>query len=119
MHGTANRVSSWQMMQSEMKGSEPVRKLRVGRPRKLTPARVEAELPPLTNLDSAMRRLDKLGIWLAQGHLPGSVGGAAVRSVDVWVRAHESKLTQQVATELRDRLDELEAQVKRQRVRAV
>ena len=83
--------------------------------RKLTLDVVEAELPPLTDLDTAMRRLDRIGLWAAGGLLQGAVASAVVRSVEVWVRAHESRLTQEVVQQLRTRLDELDRQLKAQR----
>ena len=52
------------------------------------------------------------GVWALSGLLPGSVAGSAVRSVEVWVKTHESRLTQEVVTDLRRRLDELEAALK-------
>jgi hypothetical protein len=79
---------------------------------KLTLERVEAELCPLATLDDAMRRLDRIGLWAAAGMLHGALASAVVRSVEVWVRAHESKLTREVTEELRARLEELERQAK-------
>ncbi len=74
--------------------------------RKLTLARVEAELGPLATIDDAMRRLDRLGLWISAGMLSGSQGGAAVRSIEVWLRGHETRLTERV-------VDDLQADVKR------
>ena len=79
---------------------------------KLTLTQVENELGVLTTLEDAQRRLDRIGVWALSGLLAGSVAGASVRSVEVWVRTHESRLTQEVVTDLRQRLDELEAQIK-------
>ena len=80
--------------------------------RRLTLAQVEAELGTLDTLEDAQHRLDKIGLWALAGLLAGSVAGSAVRSVEVWVKTHESRLTQEVVTDLRQRLDELEAQIK-------
>lgn len=73
---------------------------------RLTLDRVEAELGALETIEDAMRRLDRLNVWIAAGMITGSQGGAAVRAVDVWLRGHESKLTQHV-------VDQLTADVKR------
>ena len=75
-------------------------------------AQVEAELGTLVTLEDAQRRLDRIGVWALAGLLAGSVAGSAVRSVEVWVKTHESRLTQEVVIDLRQRLDELEAQIK-------
>jgi hypothetical protein len=74
---------------------------------------VEAELGPLESLEDAMRRLERLGIWIAAGMLPGAAGSASCRSVEVWVRAHESRLTREVIDSLRIRVAELEALTRR------
>jgi len=47
-----------------------------------------------------MRRLDRLNLWISAGLLTGSQGGAAVRSIEVWLRGHESRLTEKVVEEL-------------------
>jgi hypothetical protein len=82
----------------------------------LTLARVEAQLPPLASLKDAKERLDRIGTWAVAGLLPGTVTMAAVRSVEVWVRAHEASLTQEVAERLRSRLDAVEADLRRSRM---
>ena len=87
--------------------------------RRLTLRRVEQELPPLTDLDSAMYRLDRVGIWTAANLMSGTGGNAVVRSIEVWLKAHESKMTQQDVEKLRHRLDELEGQLKQQRALGV
>lgn len=46
---------------------------------RLTLHRVEAELRPLETVHDAMRRLDRLNLWISAGMLTGSQGGAAVR----------------------------------------
>ncbi len=60
--------------------------------RKLTLSRVAAELGPLKTVQDAMRRLERLNIWISAGLLTGSQGGAAVRSIEVWLKGHESRL---------------------------
>ena len=79
---------------------------------RLTLTQVEAELGSLVTLEDAQQRLDRIGVWALAGLLAGSVAGAAVRSVEVWVKTHESKLTQEVVQELRQRLEQLESDLK-------
>ena len=79
---------------------------------RLTLTQVEAELGSLVTLEDAQQRLDRIGVWALSGLLPGSVAGASVRSVEVWVKTHESKLTQEVVQELRQRLEQLEGDLK-------
>ncbi len=80
---------------------------------------VEAAFGQLDTVEDAQRRLERLGVWCAAGLLAGSVGGAAIRSIEVWLRAHESQMTETVVNELRTRLDELEAQLKQGRLGVV
>lgn len=68
--------------------------------RSLTLDRVEAELGPLETVQDAMRRLDRLNLWISAGMLSGSQGSAAVRSIEVWLRGHETRLTEKVVEEL-------------------
>src|SRR5260370_120833 len=63
-----------------------------------------------------MRWLRQIARWAAGGLLPGAVASACNRSAEVWARAHESRLTREVVDQLRGRLEELEGQVKRQRL---
>lgn len=70
------------------------------RQQRLTLSRVEAELGTLETVQDAMRRLDRLNLWISAGLLTGSQGGAAVRSIEVWLRGHESRLTEKVVEEL-------------------
>ncbi len=58
-----------------------------------------------------MRRLDRLGLWIAAGMLTGSAGSAAVRSIEVWLRGHESQLTERVVEELQSDVTRLKAQL--------
>jgi hypothetical protein len=41
----------------------------------------------------------------------GAVAGACSRSVEIWIRAHEAKLTREVVEQLRAWLEELEGRV--------
>jgi hypothetical protein len=68
--------------------------------RRLSLKRVEAELGPLESIEDAMRRLDRLGLWITAGMLSGSAGSAAVRSVEVWLRGHEGKIAAETVTAL-------------------
>ena len=88
--------------------------------KKLTMEMVEEAFGQLVTLEDAMRRLDKLGVWTAAGLMAGSVAGASVRSVEVWIKAHESTLTRKIVDELRADLDRVKAEMKqRQPLRAV
>ena len=80
--------------------------------RKLTLDRVEQEFGPLETVDDAKRRLDRIGIWAAAGLVPGTVAGAVVRSVEVWIKAHESELTNRVVDELKGDLARLRRELK-------
>jgi hypothetical protein len=72
---------------------------------------VETELGPLETLEDAMRRLDRLGLWITAGMLSGSAGSAAVRSVEVWLRGHETRLTAEIVTALRSDVARLKAEL--------
>ena len=86
------------------------------RRRKLFLEDVERELGALDTLEDAMRWLRRIALWAAGGLLHGAVASACNRSVEVWVRAHESRLTREVVEQLRGRLEELEAQTARARL---
>jgi len=73
--------------------------------RKLTLERVEAAFGLLVTIEDAQRRLERLGVWAACGMLAGSVAHAAVRSVEVWLKAHESVLTRDVVEGLKREVD--------------
>ena len=79
--------------------------------RKLTLARVEEELGALATIDDAMRRLDRLNLWISAGMLSGSQGGAAVRSIEVWLRGHETWLTERVVDDLQADVERLKAEL--------
>ncbi len=106
-------------MPSEPLDSERARELgrRSGRARRgLTLEDVERDLGDLDTLEDAMRWLRQIALWAAGGLLHGAVASACNRSVEVWIKGHEAKLTREVVDHLRSRLEELEAQVKRQRL---
>ena len=74
--------------------------------------RVESEFGVLVTLGDAQRRLERLGVWCAAGMLQSGLAGAAVRSVESWVKAHESKLTEHVVEELKSEMQRLKAELK-------
>ena len=80
--------------------------------RKLTLDDVTTELGALDSLEDATRWLRQVALWGASGLIHGTVLHGLVRAVEVWVRTHESKLTEQVVNNLRKRLEELEGQLK-------
>ena len=80
--------------------------------RRLTLRRVEQELGQLETVDDAMRRLDRICLWALGGLLPGVVANAAVRSVEVWLRGYESKLTEKVVEELQADLERVKRELK-------
>jgi hypothetical protein len=82
---------------------------------RLTLDKVEAAFGPLDTLEDAQRRLERLCVWAAAGLLTGSVAGAAVRSVEVWLKAHESRLTREVVETLRTEVARLKGQLKSER----
>ncbi len=79
--------------------------------RRLTLERVEEELGPLETIADAMRRLDRLGLWISAGMLSGSQGGAAVRSIEVWLRGHETRLTERVVDDLQADVERLKTEL--------
>ena len=81
----------------------------------MTLDRVEAELPPLDCPDHAKGRLAKLCNWTAAGLLPGSVAAAAVRAVEVWLKANDSQLERERLREAEKRIADLEQELSRAR----
>ena len=92
---------------------------RAKKARRLTLEQVEEAFGQLDTVEDAQRRLERLGVWASAGLLAGSVGGVAVRSVEVWLKAQESLLTETVVNDLRARLDELEGQLRQSRLGVV
>lgn len=92
---------------------------RRGKPKKLTLLKVEQELGALDTLDDCARWLRQLALWAAGGLLPGTVINGCVRSVEIRLRVFESKQTEEITASLRQRLDELEGQVKRTKLGVV
>jgi len=84
---------------------------------KLHLERVEAELGALETLEDAQRWLRQIALWAAGGLLHGSVASACNRAVEVWLRAHESRLTRDVVHRLQERLEALERAFKRPALR--
>ncbi len=86
---------------------------------RLTLARVEKAFGPLETISDAMRRLDRLNVWIASGLLSGSQGSASVRAVEVWLRGHESRLTERVVEELSGEVKRLKVELGSKAVRMV
>ena len=87
--------------------------------RRLTLRKVEEGLGPLETVEDAMRRLDRLNVWITANLLTGAQGSAACRALEIWLKGYESKLTQHVVDEVKDRLERLEGQIKQQRAMGV
>lgn len=87
--------------------------------RRLSLDKVEAELGSLDSLEDAQRWLRMIALWTAAGMLTGAAGNVCVRSVEVWLKGAEAKLSREITTELRRRLEDIESQAKQQRVGAV
>ncbi len=87
----------------------------VGRhsPRKPTLGIVEAQFPPLTSIEAAQQRLERINVWACSGLMAGSVASAAVRSIEVWLRASEAKLTHEVVEDLKGEVERLRAEWRR------
>ena len=79
------------------------------RPRGLDPE----ELGPLANHQDAKRWLETIGRAVTSGKLGDRQAQAAIKAVSEWVKAEESRLTREVVDQLRTRVEELEAQIKR------
>lgn len=81
--------------------------------KKLTLNKVETGLGPLETIDDAQRWLTRLAVWAAANLMPsGSIAGSCVRAVEVWLRAHESKLTEEVVDHLKRDVEELRTKLK-------
>ena len=78
---------------------------------RLSLARVESELGSLETVQDAMRRLDRLNLWISAGLLSGSQGSASVRAVEVWLRGHETRLTEKVVEELSGEVQRIKAEL--------
>lgn len=77
------------------------------------------ELPPLDSYAAAKAWLELVGRAVATGRLKDRDGSVIVRSVQEWTRAHGDELTSQVVSKLKARIEELESELKRAKVRAV
>ena len=86
-----------------------------GRKQRLTLAYVEAALPPLDSLEHAQERLATVSNWLCAGLLTGTAGHGFVRCHEIWIRAAESRVSAELLDGIRQRVDELEEQLKRER----
>ena len=86
---------------------------------KLTLKRVQDDLGTLETIDDAQRWLQLIAGWTAANMISGTAGHVCVRSVEIWLRAHESKLTQAVVNDLRKEVDTLKGELKGKQLRAV
>ena len=87
--------------------------------RKLTLERVQKELPPMDSPESIVTRLERISQWAASGLLSGTTTHALVRAAEIGLKAHESAMSREIVTKLKERLAELEQQVQKRNVRAV
>lgn len=86
--------------------------------RRLTLDDVEQTLGELNTPDDAERWLRQIALWAAAGKLHGAVASACNRSVEVWIKARESKRAQRIFDEMVKRVEELERQLRQARVKA-
>ena len=80
------------------------------RRRRLVLEEVERELPLLTDLESAMHRLDVVARWSLAGMVAGTVLNGVVRSCEVWLKLHEFEIDRDRIKTLERRIAELEAE---------
>ena len=84
----------------------------LARRRPLRLDQVEAELGDLETIEDAQRWLRRIALWAAAGLLHGAVASACNRSVEVWLKGQEARVTRELAERLRKRVEELETQLK-------
>ena len=65
----------------------------------------------METVDDAMRRLDRLNVWIASGLLTGSDGSAASRCLEIWLRGHETRLTERVVDDLQADVERLKTEL--------
>ena len=70
----------------------------------------------LRSMRDEVAALESLGVWAAGGLPPGSVAGAAARSVEVWLKARESKRTHEVVEAVKAEVDRLKAELSGRRM---
>jgi hypothetical protein len=87
------------------KRSAAVRRANAKAREKLTLEAVEAAFGPLETLEDGQRRLERIGVWACAGMLSGSVASSAARTVEIWVKAHEARLTRQAVEELSKKME--------------
>lgn len=73
---------------------------------------IEAQFGALETVEDAQRRLERLSVWCSAGLLQSGLATAAVRSVEAWVRAEDSRLTREVVDDLKAQVAELKAKLK-------
>lgn len=87
--------------------------------RRLTVEEVEAILPSMDSPEEITARLERISVWVAAGAVSGTAAHALVRACEIGLRSLEARLTREVVDGLRKRLEELEAELRRQRARGV
>ncbi len=71
----------------------------------------------MDGIDNIVRRLEIVSAWATAGMISGTVAHACVRSCEVGLKAFEARLSREIVEKLRARLEQLEAQMKRERAR--
>lgn len=82
---------------------------------KLTVAKVERDLPPMTTPENVKLRLELIQNWALGGLVPGAVAGAAVRACEVWYRVNDLQHDRERTRELEKRLKELQKELNKAR----
>jgi hypothetical protein len=71
----------------------------------------------MDGVENIIARLEVVAVWAASGAIPGVTAHALTRGCEVALKALEAKLSREIVTELRQRLEELETATKHQAVR--
>ena len=75
------------------------------------------DMPPLDSVENAKARLEIINDLVVSGLLAGSQAGAAVRAVEVWLKAEAHEMDRNKIRELTAQLELLEAELKKARMR--
>ena len=105
----ADRAFAAEMSRRGVEARRAVRKR--ARDRVLDLDTVSQALGPLATPEDAQRQLGQLARWCAAGQVPGAAGSAAVRAVEIWLKAHGEALDRGRMAELGRRIKELEAEL--------
>ena len=82
---------------------------------RLTVAKVERELPPMTTPENVKLRLELIQNWALGGLVPGAVTGACVRACEVWYKVNDLQLDRERTKELEKRLKDLQKEINKRR----